>query len=147
MLAAIVIGMVVAALCTLARWYLERSSLGSPAARDSRAVLQPLYNEGAGFGCRWLRGGWLLAGSVAALALLLAEAGRRQNFAGRLGVGAALGGGVSNLWERVRHGRVFDYIRFPKAPGRLGRLVFNLADFAILLGAGCLLLSRLLHKK
>ena len=49
---------------------------------------------------------------------------------------------LSNLWERLRRGRVYDYLRFPKAPGPLGRYVYNLADLAIFLGAAGLLLGR-----
>ena len=59
----------------------------------------------------------------------------------RLGAGLILGGGLSNLWERLRHGRVYDYVRFPKAPGKLKQYVFNLADFAIFLGAALVLLG------
>lgn len=50
---------------------------------------------------------------------------------------------ASNLWERLCHGRVFDYVHFPKAPGPLRHYVFNLADFAIL--AGVLALLRKKH--
>ena len=44
------------------------------------------------------------------------------------------GGGASNLFERLRHGGVLDYIRFPGLPGKLGKLVFNPADFGIFVG-------------
>ena len=70
---------------------------------------------------------------LAALAL-----GRRS----RLGAGLMLGGGAANLYERRRHGRVYDYVRFPHAWGKWKRYVYNLADFAILLGAAALVLSR-----
>ena len=56
--------------------------------------------------------------------------------------GLILGGGLSNLWERLRHGWVYDYLRFPKAPGPLGRYVYNLADLVLFLGAAGLLLGR-----
>ena len=45
-----------------------------------------------------------------------------------LGCAMLLGGGISNLYERLSGKGVFDYIQFPKAPGRLRKYVFNLAD-------------------
>ena len=44
--------------------------------------------------------------------------------------------------ERLRQGKVYDYVQFPKAPGRLKQYIFNLADFAILLGGLCLSLRK-----
>ena len=73
--------------------------------------------------------------SLAALLALLGISGGRG-----LGAGLLLGGGLSNLWERVRHGRVLDYLRFPRAPGPLKKYTYNLADLAILLGAVLLVL-------
>ncbi len=51
--------------------------------------------------------------------------------------GAALltGGALSNLYDRCRRGYVVDYIRFHTPFKRLNRLVFNLADFFIFIGA------------
>lgn len=101
-----------------------------------RICLTELWNGGAAFGLPVSRG----AVSAAALAMLPAALLRWQD--SPAGTGLLLGGGLSNLWERLRHGRVFDYIRFPKAPGRLGRYVFNLADFAVFLGTAGLLLGQ-----
>ena len=74
--------------------------------------------------------------SLAALWALLRWGGSR------LGTGLLLGGGLSNLYERVRRGRVLDYLRFPRAPGVLKKYTYNLADLFILLGAVLLLLRR-----
>ena len=49
--------------------------------------------------------------------------------------GLVLGGGLSNLRERLHTGAVYDYLQFPKAPSPLNRYVFNLADLAIILGS------------
>ena len=136
-----------ALLCALARWYLERTSLRPAKGEDKGAVLCPLYNAGAGFGLEWLRGRWLIAASAAAIAVLAEMLRRARHPLARIGIGLALGGGISNLWERVRYGRVFDYIRFPRAPGRTGRLVFNLADFAVLTGVGLLLVGSFRRKR
>ena len=95
-----------------------------------------MWNGGAAFGLP-IRKAALPAASLAALGMLWTQ--RRRS---PVGVGLSLGGGLSNLLERLRRGSVYDYIQFPKAPGRLKRYVFNLADFAILLGGVCLALRR-----
>ena len=57
--------------------------------------------------------------------------------------GLVMGGGGSNLLERLRRGMVCDYLRVQKGPGFLGRYVYNLADLAIFTGAlGLVLFSR-----
>ena len=118
-----------------ARWYLNRSSRRETAFWRGRVRLRALWNRGAAFGLPLPKEALPLV-SAAALGALWSQRRRRP-----LAVGLLLGGGLSNLSERVRHGRVYDYVQFPKAPGRLRRYVFNLADFAIL-GGGLLLLRR-----
>ncbi len=118
-----------------ARWYLNRSSRRETAFWGGRVRLRALWNRGAAFGLPLPKEALPLV-SAAALGALWSQRRRRP-----LAVGLLLGGGASNLSERVRHGRVYDYVQFPKAPGRLRRYVFNLADFAIL-GGGLLLLRR-----
>lgn len=136
MLMTVFIAAAVLSACTAARWYLRRSSRRETSHLGGRVRLTELWNGGAAFGLPIGRGA-VLAGSLAALAGLL-RCGRRNPAA----AGLALGGGLANLWERLRQGRVYDYIRFPKAPGPLGRYVFNLADLAVFLGAAGLLLGR-----
>ena len=118
-----------------ARWYLNRSSRRETAFWGGRVRLRALWKRGAAFGLPLPTEALPLV-SAAALGALWSQRRRRP-----LAVGLLLGGGLSNLSERVRHGRVYDYVQFPKAPGRLRRYVFNLADFAIL-GGGLLLLRR-----
>lgn len=121
--------------CTAARWYLDRSSRRDTVLLGGRVRLRSLWNEGAAFDLPIPKKALPLA-SAAALGLLWA--GRRRC---PLGAGLILGGGLSNLHERIRHGRVYDYLQFPKAPGPLRRYVFNLADLAIA-GGGLLLSAR-----
>jgi signal peptidase II len=54
--------------------------------------------------------------------------------AARAGLGLAMGGATSNLYDRVRHGRVINFVRLAWWPA------FNLADIAICLGAAVALL-------
>ncbi len=121
--------------CAAARWYLDRSSRREADCLGGRVRLKAMWNEGAAFGLP-LPAKALPLASAAALGMLWTNRKRRP-----LGTGLVLGGGLSNLCERLRHGRVYDYIQFPRAPGALRRYVFNLADLAILAG-GALILRR-----
>lgn len=103
--------------------------------------LQPIYNLGASFGLP-VRGKKLVLASGGMLAVLTATMLPHPKAAARLGLGLTLGGGASNLWERINVGAVFDYIRFPKLPGPMGRLVFNAADFAIFGGLALMAVGR-----
>lgn len=116
--------------CRAARWYLDRSSRRDSILLGGRICLKTLWNHGAAFDLP-IRKDWLPVVSAGALAVLVTQKRRYP-----VSVGLILGGGASNLWERIREGRVYDYIHLPKAPGRLKRYVYNLADFAVF--AGCL---------
>ena len=120
----------VLALCGQVRSALERKGLPRKALAGGRVRIEPRYNQGSGFGLVPLNGRQMAVPSLAALLALIGISGGRG-----LGAGLLLGGGISNLWERLRYGRVLDYLRFPKAPGALKKYTYNLADLAILLGA------------
>lgn len=122
--------------CTAARWYLDRSSRRDTEHAGGRVRLRALWNAGAAFGLPIQK---KVLPAASALVLGSVWARRRKS---PLGAGLVLGGGAGNLLERLRRGAVYDYIQFPKAPGRLKRYVFNLADFAILLGGILLSLRR-----
>ena len=128
----------VLAACTALRWFLNRPGRKDEAFWNGRIRLTALWNEGAAFSLPMKR---TLVAALSILILPLVWVFRRRN---PIGAGLALGGGLSNLWERLRHGRVYDYVQFPKLP-KLGRYVGNLADFAILLGG--LLLALFERKK
>ena len=134
MLISILLAGVVAGGCTAVRWYLDRPDRRDSAYAGGRVHLTALRNHGSAFGVLRLGSRALSALSAAVLAMSLSAC--RYS---RLGCGLLLGGGLSNLWERVRHSSVYDYVHFPKAPGKLRQYVYNLADFAILLGALCIL--------
>ena len=96
--------------CAAARWYLDRSSRREADLLGGHVRLTALWNEGAAFGLP-LSGRVLGLGSAAALGAVWANRKRWHP----AGAGLILGGGLSNLWERALHGRVYDYARFPKA--------------------------------
>lgn len=85
---------------------------------------------------------WLFAASsllvVAAVAVLVVR-GSVSSLLGMIALGAVAGGAIGNLADRVRFGRVIDFIEV-----RFWPTDFNLADAAIRLGVVLLLLALLL---
>lgn len=114
--------------CVAARWYLDRPSRKEKKYAGGRVRLKALWNEGAAFSLPLGRN-VVTAASAVLLGVLWAR--RKEH---PVSTGLVLGGGLSNLLERLRQGKVYDYVQFPKAPGRWSRYVYNLADFAIILG-------------
>lgn len=114
--------------CAAARLYLDRTSRRDEDLLGGRVRLRSMWNEGAAFSLPIPAGALPLA-SAAALGLLWT--GRRRC---PLGTGLILGGGLSNLSERLTEGRVYDYLQFPRTPEPLDRFVFNLADLCVLAG-------------
>lgn len=53
----------------------------------------------------------------------------------KAGLGLLLGGAFSNTYDRIRKGYVVDYLNFPKAPGIIKGIIFNISDFAIIIGS------------
>lgn len=77
----------------------------------------------------------LLTASTVIAAILLQLGMIAENPLGAAGVGAALGGAAGNVADRLRHGAIVDFIVVGRWPP------FNLADAAIVVGAGLLVLS------
>lgn len=109
---------------------------------ESRTVLPFLdltraTNEGIAFGLFPGRQDLVAALTVVALvAIAVALAGlvRRDHIAA-LGTGLLLGGAFGNLFDRVVHGGVTDFIDLPHFPA------FNVADIGITLGAAFIMLG------
>lgn len=59
----------------------------------------------------------------------------------RIGLAFLLGGAYSNTYDRVKRGYVVDYLNFPKLPGKIKHMVFNISDFCIIVGA-CLIVIK-----
>ena len=70
---------------------------------------------------------------------------KKGNVVAKTGLALAIGGGVSNLWDRIRRGYVTDYfsIHLGERFARLEKVVFNVSDVCIILG----LLGSLFVKK
>lgn len=114
--------------CTTARWFLDNPRRKEKRCAGDRVRLTALWNEGAAFGLK-IPKSVLLSLSGAVLGIFWMERKRHP-----VGAGLVMGGGLSNLLERIRHGKVYDYFSFPKAPKPVNRYVYNLADLAILVG-------------
>jgi len=106
--------------------------------------LTHVQNRGAAFGlfadspAEW-KVALLIAFSVIALVIVSTLLWRSSHTMTSTGVGLALilGGALGNLWDRLLHGRVVDFLLFYL--GSYQWPAFNVADSAIVVGAGLLL--------
>ena len=100
-----------------------------------------IKNDGGAFGLLGGSQALLLLGSAIAVVVVLwmLLAGEPSRLA-TLGCGLILGGAAGNLLDRLTAGEVTDYVHFEFW------YIFNVADAAIVIGVGLLLLSALLQK-
>ena len=105
-------------------------------------------NPGAAFGIlaegnRWLRGSVLIGVSTLVLVFvglaLLKKTTTFTSALSRLALSLILGGAIGNLYDRVVHGTVTDFIEVYH--GAWSFPAFNVADSAITVGAALLLLE------
>jgi signal peptidase II len=100
--------------------------------------LTRVHNPGGAFGLfPQHTGAFIAVSSVVVLVLGVSLFLGRWQGLSRVGSAVLLGGAVGNLIDRLRWGYVLDFIQVP------GFLVFNLADTAIVVGAGLIALSLL----
>ena len=102
-----------------------------------------IENPGAAFGMfanqRWA---FILAGvAVIAAACAMYRRLERESAMVRWGSALLLGGAAGNLIDRVRLGRVIDFLDFRVWP------VFNIADIGICVGVACLIYALLREKE
>lgn len=91
-------------------------------------------------------GRWLLVAVTSCVALFLAvwlwrAAGRWTAAA----IGLILGGAIGNIWDRIVFGGVADFLHFHV--GGWSFYIFNVADAAITVGVGMLLIESLLGER
>lgn len=84
--------------------------------------------------------------SIFALVIVAALLWRNSHVMTMTGVGLSLilGGALGNLWDRLMHGRVVDFLLF--YVGQYQWPAFNAADSAIVIGAGLLVFEILFAK-
>lgn len=56
----------------------------------------------------------------------------------KTGLALLLGGAYSNTYDRLRRQYVVDYVSFPVKNKAIRRIVFNISDFSIAIGALCM---------
>ena len=82
----------------------------------------------------------IITGIIAGM--LLAATGKKGNLFLRIGLTLMLGGAMSNVYERIRHGEVTDFFRLSGAKGPIKKIAFNVGDWFIFLGALITLFAR-----
>ena len=108
------------------------------------------YNPGAAFSFLADQGGWqkfFFLGLAVVISLYLARAIWRDEFGrrGKLGAAMIIGGAIGNVVDRLIHGHVVDFLLFYWQNWFYP--AFNIADSFICVGAVCLVIDGLLHKK
>ena len=91
--------------------------------------------------------------AVSVLALVVLFAWRRHFYVhlplGRIALGLIFGGIAGNLFDRLRYHQVIDFLRFylvRRSGQEIGFPAFNIADSAICLGVGLLILASCKHE-
>lgn len=57
-------------------------------------------------------------------------------FAAKIGWTLILGGGIANIYDRIKHKYVTDYVSFPRIfPKKIRKLIYNIGDFCVFTGA------------
>jgi signal peptidase II len=101
-----------------------------------------VLNDGVAFGLLKDKADIFIPVSLGAIAFIILYIRRSVfiNAATTLALGLILGGSAGNLIDRIRFGYVIDFLDFRIWP------VFNIADSAISVGAGILILSLILNR-
>ena len=125
----------------VSKWYIVRVAFSAPVEITSFLDLKLRFNSGISFG--FLGGatsigrGFILASSVILICGLVGWLNRAQRPKTSAALGLMIGGGVSNVLDRIRTGAVTDFIDVQL--GRWHWPTFNLADVALVAGVGLLL--------
>ena len=107
--------------------------------------LEYAENPGAflGLGASWPRAVrtalFTIGNGLLLAAVVIVGIGRRWSLPMLIGMALFLGGGTSNLIDRVARGTVVDFMNLGVGPLRTG--IFNVADVAIMAGAAVMVLA------
>jgi signal peptidase II len=147
------IALLVVLLDRVTKWMISRDI----PLHDGKQVIPGFFrithveNRGAAFGLfadsptQW-KIGMLVLFSIVALVVVSTLLWRNSHSMSTTGIGLALilGGALGNLWDRLLNGRVVDFLLF--YVGQYQWPAFNVADSAIVVGAGLLVIEILFTK-
>ena len=117
----------------------EKGDGGEKLILNNRVLLRRHYNKGAMF--NFMEGKRKIVAFVSAIMtvfvffLFLYEMGIKKRAWKKLGLSLLLGGGISNSYDRIVRKYVVDYFSFNVRWNWLRKMIFNLSDFSIFLGA------------
>lgn len=116
-------------------------------ALDGKIMLRKFHNKGAMLNLGASRQQTMAVISVAFTLLMTGVYIGTLTLKGRAmlktGLALILGGAYSNTYDRLFRKYVVDYVSFEVPYPRLRRIVFNLADFGIIIGSLLLVLSEM----
>lgn len=102
-------------------------------------ILEKYYNRGAALNLLSKRTNFLKFANTALLLVIgvfyYFSLRFSQSKTAKTGLSLLLGGGLSNLYDRYTKGYVIDYFRIHLGPKWLRRIIFNISDFCIFIGA------------
>lgn len=75
--------------------------------------------------------------------LFLVTFSMKGNSVLKTGLAFLLGGAYSNTYDRLRRKYVVDYVSFPVKNKAIRRIIFNISDFFIMIGALCMVVGSL----
>ncbi|MBQ9827894.1 MAG: signal peptidase II [Lachnospiraceae bacterium] len=114
---------------------------------NGKVVLTRKYNEGLMMGALKNKPRKIIGLTLLSLGFLLGifylATGKKGNFLLKLGTTVALGGAMSNAYERLKDGKVTDYFRLNILKKlKVSKVVFNIADYMIFFGCLVMLIAR-----
>lgn len=134
----------------LSKWWIVGKVMNPPRAIEITPFfnLVMVWNSGITFGMfgnAWW-GRWAFAAlALAIVGVLISWLSRAAYRSTALALGLVIGGAIGNVIDRVRWGAVADFLDFHIAGWHWP--AFNLADSAIVIGVGVLLLEALFSRK
>lgn len=135
------------------KWYVERHVKKEHALKHTkgRVLIRRVHNKGMMLNVMDKYPNFVKCISFAATILVLLYQmllfRRTGNHKVKLGTALIAGGAVSNTYDRIQRGYVVDYIGFQRKGQKLGKVTYNLGDFAIFAGTFLVILGNIFHQK